>query len=95
MSEPDETKAETEKWLADREAERELKRDLLGGNEHRPKPWPVCLKCRMPVDPSDMHWLIPDYCDSHGVNRLERIVSRVARRHGRKLTLRLLKQLGN
>jgi hypothetical protein len=70
-----------------------LVKRLRKDNRDSPSPWPLCKKCNVPLDPVDMHWLFRGRCDSHGIGRLEDLVRRIVRVHGRRRTIRILRQL--
>jgi hypothetical protein len=62
-------------------------------NRASASPWPECKRCGFAVDWEDMNWLFPHHCDSHGLAKLDSLLRKIARRHGRRRTLRILKRL--
>jgi hypothetical protein len=75
-----------------RSAQKLLKR-LRRENRASASPWPECRRCKMAVDWEDMSWLFPHYCDSHGLGKLDALLQKIVRRHGRRRTLRILRRL--
>jgi hypothetical protein len=86
-------KREWERQEADRKKRKEFRRRLLTMNRARKHPYQICRACKQPIHPSERHWLFKRHCDSHGVNRLEKLVESIVEAKGRKATIRLLKRL--
>jgi hypothetical protein len=58
------------------------------------RPRPICRDCRYPFDSStEGSDLYRHTCETCGVRRLDRIVRRLIRRHGRRKTVKILKRL--
>jgi hypothetical protein len=74
-------------------AQKEFLERLQEENRASASPWPECKRCGFAVDPQDMSWLYINHCDSHGMAKLDALVRKIVRRHGRRRTLRVLKRL--
>jgi hypothetical protein len=72
---------------------RSARKAMLKANRAGPSPWPECRRCKLAVEPGDMSWLYPHLCDSHGLGKLESLLRRIVRAHGRRRALKLLKRL--
>jgi hypothetical protein len=74
-------------------SQKQLLERLQEENRASATPWPECRRCGFAVDKEDMSWLFPNFCDSHGLAKLDAILKKIVRRRGRRRTLRILKRL--
>jgi hypothetical protein len=67
---------------------------LLRENAASDNPWPTCAKCGYMMHPNDMGWFYePAVCCSCEMRRADKLLAKIAKRHGRKKALKLLKAL--
>jgi len=67
---------------------------LLRENAQRDTPLMVCRDCGFPTHPGDLSWFFKSRrCDSCGMRCLDKLICRIARRHGRGKAWKLLRKL--
>ena len=71
---------------------RAMRKELQRENAAKEKPDPVCSKCGAVHLKEDAGWLFRT-CGTCEVRRIENLVWRIKRRHGRRQTIRLLRRL--
>jgi hypothetical protein len=68
--------------------------EMVRQNAATPNPLPVCRECGYPTHQDDMHGLFHHrLCVSCATNRLERMLWKIAQRHGRRRLMQLLRNL--
>ena len=68
--------------------------DIRRKNAESANPNPVCRDCNFVIHPNDMEWFFHNrLCTSCGMTRVDNLLYKIARRHGRKATWKLLKRL--
>lgn len=74
---------------------RAMRAEMRRENATKPNPDPVCKRCGVVHAREDRDWLFPSRCGTCGIQRLERLVWRIVKRHGRRKTVRLLRRLAD
>jgi hypothetical protein len=66
---------------------------LVRQNAEIDNPLPVCRSCGYPSHPGDMDCFQPRKCTSCAMRQIDKLLYKIARKHGRKKALKLLKRL--
>jgi hypothetical protein len=68
--------------------------DMLRENAKSAHPLTVCRGCNFPVHAGDLEWFWKDrLCTSCGFQRIDELLIKISKRHGRRKALKLLKAL--
>jgi hypothetical protein len=65
----------------------------LERNRLRPEPFPICIRCEMPIDPGEADDIYRRQCVTCGLNKLEQLYCRLTEARGRKARKKATRRL--
>jgi hypothetical protein len=75
------------------EVTKRIRVETLQRNRMRPEPWPICIRCEMPVNPTEADDIYRRQCVTCGLNKLEQLFRRLTEARGRRRRRRALKRI--
>jgi hypothetical protein len=72
---------------------RAMRQEILARNAASPNPLPLCRKCGWMFQEADRDWLFKNLCSTCAIRKVERMLWKIVRRHGRRRAWRLIRHL--